>query len=108
MDWTGVSTMADVTDRLVSAASDFLVALRSNQGFQDDLYEALASSLRDCTSEWRGVDSIPRLATTVLVEIVPAAQAVADSYDEPVRQRIMDASFELYDLIIECVAPESG
>lgn len=100
--------MTDVTNRLAETWADYVVALRSNEGFQEDLYNALVQALRDCAHEWRHADSIPKLAANVLADIVPLSQAAAGAYAEPTRKRIMDASFELYDLITECVAPEPG
>ena len=95
--------MTGMADRLMDAWGDYIVALRSNEGFKEDLYDRLVSVLRDCAPEWRDAEAIPKLAVNVLVDIVSVSQAAADSYPEPVRQRIYDASFELYDLIIECV-----
>jgi hypothetical protein len=96
-----------VTARLEEATVDFLVALRSKDGFQQDLYNRLVDVLRECVPVWQDADSIPRSVVSLLVEIVPSAQASADLYPEPVRQRILDASFELYDLIMEGVG-EAG
>ncbi|MBE1470724.1 hypothetical protein [Kibdelosporangium phytohabitans] len=95
--------MADVTAQLVDASGDFLVALRSNEGFQQDLYDRLVGVLRDCAREWREADVVSKLAADVLVSIVPASWAAAESYAEPERQRIMAASFALYELVGECV-----
>lgn len=96
--------MTDVTNRLADAWGDYIVALRSNEGFQEDLYDRLAGALRECAAEWQDADSIPKLAANVLVDIVSVSQSAAGAYDEPVRKRIMDASFELYDLVNDCVA----
>jgi hypothetical protein len=101
MDRQGMSAEAE---RLEQASGDFLVALRSNDGFLRPLYDRLADALRECAAAWRGQDRIPRLGANVLVDIVPATQAAADAYPEPVRQQIYDASFELADLVAECVA----
>ncbi|WP_424187902.1 hypothetical protein ACOBQX_08585 [Actinokineospora sp. G85] len=95
--------MSDAVDRLLDAWGDYIVALRSNEGFKEDLYDRLFSVLRECEREWRDTEAIPKPGVNVLVDIVSVSQAVADSYPEPVRQRIYDASFELYDQIIECV-----
>lgn len=99
-----VAAVSGVAQRLEQASGDFLVALRSNDGFSQELYDELADALRACASAWQDEDSIPRLGANVLVDIVPATQAAADAYPEPVRQRVYDASFALYDLVAECVA----
>jgi len=98
----------DLSTRLAAAWGDFIVALRSNEGFQDDLYTALVRVLRDCAPGWWQVHAIPKLGANILVEIVPATQAAAEAYAEPVRTRVLDASFELYDLVIECFATTRG
>ncbi|MEU3625158.1 hypothetical protein [Amycolatopsis coloradensis] len=96
--------MAGITDRLAESWDDFIVALRSNEGFQKAYYEKLVEVLREAAREWSNADAIPRLAANVLVDIVPVTQSAADAYKEPVRQQIYDAGHELYDLVIDCVA----
>ena len=96
--------MSDLSTRLADAWGEFIVALRSNEGFRADPYAALVGVLRDCAPGWWQVDAIPKSGANVLVEIVPATQAAAEAYDEPVRTRVLDASFELYDLVVECFA----
>lgn len=94
----------DEAERLEVASGDFIVALRSNDGFREDLYGRLVAVLQECARAWQGADCIPRLAVNVLVDIVPAVQGSAEAYPEPVRQQIYDSSFTLVDLIQECVA----
>lgn len=96
--------MAAEAERLADAFSAFAVALRSNEGFQPELYERVVAVLRDCADAWGGAEAIPRLAVNILVDIVPVTQSAAEAYPQPTRQQILDASFKLYDLIMECVA----
>jgi hypothetical protein len=95
--------MTGEPERLAAASGDFLVALRERRGFRPDLYENVVAALRDCETAWSGSDCIPRSAVNVLVDMVPAVQAVADAYTGPEKQRIYDASFTLFDLIGQCV-----
>ncbi|RZS45166.1 hypothetical protein EV193_1011053 [Herbihabitans rhizosphaerae] len=91
-----------IVERLVDAAGWFVVALRTNEGFQQALYDELADTLRTCAVAWSGADSIPRQAVNVMVDPVPATHAAAEAYPEPQRQRIYDAGYELHDLLTEC------
>ncbi|WP_153031051.1 hypothetical protein [Amycolatopsis sp. YIM 10] len=95
--------MSTETERLETASGDFLVALRANEGFQQDLYDALTAALRDCATAWEGADTLPRAAVGVLVDLVPATQGAAEAYPEPVKQQVYDASYELHDLITDAV-----
>ena len=96
--------MTDEAKRLVSASGDFVAALRANEGLRDDLYQKLVDVLQDCAQAWEQSDLLPRLAVNVLVDTVPAVQAAADLYEQPVRQQIYDCSFNLFDLISDAVA----
>jgi hypothetical protein len=92
-----------VEQRLAQASGDFLVALRMNDGFQSNLYDALTSVLSECAVQWQSEDCIPRLAVNVMVDLVIATQGAAELYPEPVRQQVYDASFHFNDLIGEAV-----
>ncbi|WP_054054487.1 hypothetical protein [Alloactinosynnema sp. L-07] len=100
--------MKDAAEWLARTSADFVVALRSNEGFRRDLFERLVSALEDCAVEWAGRDCIPRLAANVLVELVVSVQAAADAYEGPLRQEILDASYELFDLVVACVGVDAS
>jgi hypothetical protein len=71
VDWDDM-TVGNVEYRLAEASGDFLVALRMNEGFKDDLYKSLTSILAECEIEWWHKNCIPRLAVNVLVDLVVA------------------------------------
>jgi hypothetical protein len=94
---------SEEVQHLLDAGSAFLVALHSNEGFQQDLYDALVNALQNCTTAWRGLDCIPRDAVGVLVDIAIVTESMAHAYAEPERQRILEAGFHLYGHVNECV-----
>jgi hypothetical protein len=91
-----------VVRRLTTAWDAFLDAAQSEEGFREDLLEALVDALRAFADAWRKADTMPRVAVRMLVELVPLTQAAADGQEEPTRQELYDASFRLHELIADC------
>lgn len=58
-----------VVEDLVEAATDLVVSLRSNEGFDEALYDRLVGMLRRCADAWRDSDHIPRKAVNALVDL---------------------------------------
>ncbi|GAA0621791.1 hypothetical protein GCM10010174_45750 [Kutzneria viridogrisea] len=81
-----------------------MLTLRMNDGFDQDAYTALKDALRNLATAWEGLEDLPRLAVNVLVDIVPITEGMVHSYPEPVSTQITQATFELQELIAECVA----
>jgi hypothetical protein len=92
-----------VVDELVEATLAFTLALRSRQGFSEDLYERVVRALARCAEDWREIDCIPRHAVNVLVDLQPIMLATADLYEPNLRDRIVDAAIHIGDLTREAV-----
>ena len=71
-------TPEPVLAELLTAWEDFIVALRIRDG-------------------------LPRLGANILVDIFPATEASAYLYTGEERTRIQEVSFDLQDLVQECV-----
>ncbi len=69
-----------------------------------EAYERLRRALRGCVEAWAGFDAIPRVGVNVLVDVFPATEANAGLYEGEVADRVMDAAYELHDLVGACVA----
>lgn len=94
----------DPLDRMVRAWVTFDGSLRAGNGFDEAAYHALTEALRACATEWAELDAIPRLGANVLVDIFAATEANAGLYEGEAADRVMEAAYELHDLVGECVA----
>jgi hypothetical protein len=93
-----------VVDDLVDVALAFTLALRSRDGFNDELYEKLIGALTRCAQQWRDRECIPRLAVNVLVDLQPLMLASAELYEPNLRSRIMQEAIRVGDFVRETVA----
>ncbi len=98
------SDQARIVDELVEAATDFVVSLRSNEGFNEEQYDRLVVMLRRCADAWRESDQIPRKAVNALVDLQPAAIAAADAYGPAERDLILNRVIRLGDEVRDVVA----
>lgn len=66
---------------------------------------ATGRARRGCAEEWAVYDAVPREGANVLVDVFPATEANAGLYEgEEVAEQVMDAAYELHDLVSACVA----
>jgi hypothetical protein len=93
-----------VVDDLVDAALAFTLALRSREGFNDELYGKLVDALTRCAQEWRDEECIPRLAVNVLVDVQPVMLASAEFYERDLRSHIMEEAIRIGDVVRDAVA----
>lgn len=101
--WRSVEVTGEI-GQLIQAWLEFDEALRMRQGFNEELLARLKEALQGCAVSWESMDALPRAGVNVLVDIFPATESNADLYDEDVSGRIMEAAFELQELVGECVA----
>lgn len=91
-------------DQLIQTWLAFDEALRMRQGLNEESLASLKEALRECASSWESLDALPRAGVNILVDIFPATESNAGLYDKDVSDRIMQAAFELQELVGECVA----
>jgi hypothetical protein len=101
--WRSVEVTGEI-DQLIQAWLEFDEALRMRQGFNEERLARLKEALRGCAASWESLDALPRAGVNILVDIFPATESNADLYDKDVSDRIMQAAFELQELVGECVA----
>jgi hypothetical protein len=89
---------------LLSAWEQFDLGLHLREGMSESAYDRLRAALLACANAWGDLPAIPRLGANVLVDMFPATEANAELYDGEVRDRILAISFEIQDLVRECVA----
>lgn len=84
-------------DRLVSLWLDFVLRVRHGEGLDEDLFGEVLAALDACRVGWMGRDAIPRSAVNVMVDMQSALEGCAYRYEEPMRQRVIDASYAIGD-----------
>ncbi|OEJ36123.1 hypothetical protein BGK67_32035 [Streptomyces subrutilus] len=89
---------------MAAAWAAFDESLRMQNGFDEELYVSFKQSLQACTDAWATLDAIPRLGVNILVDVFAATEANADLYEGESADRVMEAAYELHNLIGECVA----
>lgn len=99
--------MPGEAEALVAAWEEFSVPLRMKDGIDDQALANLKSALSDCADAWRGVDTIPRRAVNVLVDISPTMETFVQSYGEPTAGRLRETAYSLQELVWACVAVDA-
>lgn len=96
--------MKNTADQLAETWVKFATALRMREGFDDEQYRFLVSAFTDLAKEWAELDHLPRYMMNILVDVFPAMEANAEIYTGELKQKILDAAYELHGLVQECVA----
>lgn len=91
-------------EQMAEAWAVFDDALRTMKGFNEEAYSFLKQAIGACSDSWADLDSIPRLAVNIFVDVFAATEANAGMYEGKSAERVMEAAYELHDLIGECVA----
>uniref|UniRef100_A0AAU2JZD8 Colicin D immunity protein domain-containing protein n=1 Tax=Streptomyces sp. NBC_00049 TaxID=2903617 RepID=A0AAU2JZD8_9ACTN len=94
----------DPLDQMAEAWTVFDEGLRMQNGFDEEIYASFKQSLHACADAWATLDAIPRLGVNILVDVFAATEANADLYEGESADRVMEAAYELHNLIGECVA----
>jgi hypothetical protein len=94
----------EASARLATAWEQFDVPLRMRKGFDDGAYTALKSALENCAQSWASSDVIPRPGANILVDIFAATEGNVGLYSGETSDRVMQAAYELQELVAECVA----
>jgi hypothetical protein len=97
---------SDEVVRLLAAWDDFIIPLRMRDGIDAGAYASLTEALRECAVAWRDRSELPRLAVNVLVDVVPTMDGFAAAYGPEHADSIRKLTFELQELVGECVAVE--
>lgn len=93
--------MSDTTQRLEEAANDFIVPLRLGDGFNEESFQSLCEAVRAFNEEWRSEKVLPKAGVLVLIDLPRMVDACHTLYQAEERQRVIDSSMELVDVILE-------
>ena len=94
-------------DNLIAAAEEFLVPLRVAEGFHEDKFRKLVLALQACKAQWAIVDSIPKRAVGVLVDLFPLTLGCSDTYSGLEADQVTKAAYDLDILVSDVVADEN-
>jgi hypothetical protein len=89
------------SEGLVAAAVAFVTSLRTGEGFDDIKFDALKCALRAFHADWSTSEMLPKSAVLTLVDLGRMIEVCAPVYHGETRQRIVDASMEIVDVILE-------
>jgi len=95
---------APEVDALLTAVQTFSVPLRMGDGINEVGLAELRKALRSCAEAWQYVDTVPKLAMNVLVDVYPTVEASSYLYEAEYASRIRDLAVEIADLVHLCVA----
>lgn len=89
--------------RLNDDSSSLLVPLRMRKGFDQEAFDRLCVTVRDCAASWKGRDDIPKAAVAVFLDTYPTMVSTSYLYDQAGNQRIQQAAEDLAELIRDCL-----
>ncbi|WP_236060775.1 hypothetical protein [Actinacidiphila acididurans] len=93
----------EASSALANAWQEFDTPLRMRKGFDENAYLTLKTALQACAESWVSLDAIPRLGANILVDIFPATEGNVGLYTGEAADRVMEAAYELQELVGECV-----
>lgn len=93
--------MDPASQQLEDSAVAFVTPMRMGEGFNEEHFERFKAALRDFHTRWADSDMLPRSAVVSLIDLPRIVEACAPFYRGAERQRIIDASVELVDVILE-------
>ena len=93
--------MDDTSEQLEQAGSDFVTSMRLGKGFNEEKLNALKNALRSLNSKWASSDVLPKSCVVTLIDLSRMIESCASHYSGEEQQKIIDASHEITDVILE-------
>ncbi|MES2791168.1 MAG: hypothetical protein V4719_16255 [Planctomycetota bacterium] len=93
--------MDEVSQQLEDAASACVSSMRLGEGFREAQFGNLNAAIRYGHAKWASSEMRPKCAVVVSIDLPRIIESCASLYDGAVRQRIIDASHEVVDVILE-------
>jgi hypothetical protein len=93
---------------LLRATEGFLTPLRVGDGFNERSFMELCRVLEDLARQWRMLDSIPKPAVNVLIDLWPGIQSCSYLYKGEEANQIMKAADTVADLTRDIVMVEDA
>jgi hypothetical protein len=88
---------------LIRATEEVLTPLRVGDGFNQSSFMELCRVLEDIARQWRTLDSIPKSAVNVLIDLWPGIQSCSYLYEGEEANQIMKAADTVADLTRDIV-----
>ena len=93
--------MDKCSQKLVDTATSLITSMRMAEGFNEELFDDLKTSVREFHAYWRSSDTLPKPVVATLIDLPRLVEACASLYSGNVKQQIIDAFYELADEILE-------
>jgi hypothetical protein len=91
-----------IIDSFHEACDAFLGDLRTGDGFKEDAYSALCSSLRQLAELLKDRDSVPKSVANQFVDLLSGIEGCREIYKGALDEKIFQATDEIGDLAREC------
>ena len=91
--------MLDKLYDLVLGEKGFLVKIRCENTFDDEIYSEIKSILRELVAEWKSLESIPKKGFLAVVELVDFLSRNSKFLSEEDSLKVEDAGIEIKDMI---------
>ncbi|MES2790129.1 MAG: hypothetical protein V4719_10935 [Planctomycetota bacterium] len=93
--------MDKVSQQLEEAATNWLISMRLAEGFNEAQFKTLVAAIRRCHKNWADSEMLPKSVVATLIDLPRIVESCAALYKGAEQQRIIDASHELVDVILE-------
>jgi len=90
-------------EKLQMAIRAVLRQLRGGFGFDEAKFDRLFEVLEECAVIWRGSETLPRLAVSLLVDLERVIENCSYPYSDAKREKIQSAAYKVGELIAKIV-----
>ena len=77
--------------------------LRGGLGFDEAKFNELFEVLEECAIIWKGSETLPRLAVSLLVDLQRVIENCSYPYSDAKREKIQEAAYKVGELIAKIV-----
>ena len=93
---------------VIEAVKALLVPLRMGQGLDETALADLERALEKFAVDWSHEKVIPKVAASVLAELIPSLESASYLYPDERGQRILELSATLSDKVARCFEIDSA
>lgn len=92
----------ELFEKLLLSEEGLLIKLRLGKGLDRVKYDSICYLLEELAAEWKGIDTIPKKAAELFVDLYPAMDATSYQYKNDEAIIIKEAADKLISLIRDC------
>ena len=96
----------DVINNLYTAVDNFIFDLRNGNKIDEEKYHALCNALISCDSKWKDLESIPKKAAALLVDLPTSIETCSMWYEDSELSRVREIYLEIHDYVLQIVLPK--